>query len=116
EYFTSIEWTEDPNTLAVLGSNRHQSKLDILLTDANSGETEILYTENSNTYIEMPFEVYFLKDQKHFMILSEKDGYNHIYLYNMKGKLVKQLTKGNWVVTDFYGVDEENKVVYYQSA
>lgn len=116
EYFTSIEWTENPNTLAVLGSNRHQSNLDILLADAKTGKTEVLYTESSDTYIEMPFEVYFLKDNKHFIILSEKDGYNHIYLYDMKGKLVKQITKGKWVVTDFYGVDEGKGAVYYQAA
>ena len=116
EYITSIEWTEDPNTLAVLGSNRHQNNLDILLANASSGESKVLYTETSDTYIEMPFKVYFLEDNQHFVVLSEKSGYNHIYLYNMKGKLVKQLTKGNWEVTDFYGVDEEKKTVYYQSA
>src|SRR5690606_1279803 len=61
------------------------------------------------------FEIFFTEDQKSYLILSEKDGYNHIYLYNMKGKLQKQLTKGSWVVTKFYGIDEKNGKVFYQS-
>lgn len=115
EYITSIKWTSNPNKLAVSLSNRHQNELNILLANAETGNTNILHTEKSDTYIEMPFEVFFTENQKNFLILSEKDGYNHIYLYNMKGKLQKQITKGNWEVSEFYGVDEENEKVYYQS-
>ena len=64
----------------------------------------------------MPFEVHFTKDKQHFIILSEKSGFRHLYLHQLDGKLKKQLTKGNWPVTSFYGVDEKNEKVYYQSA
>lgn len=116
EYLTSIQWTNDPNKLTVMSSNRHQNVLHINLVNANDGSSEIIHTEKSDTYIEMPFDVHFTKDNEHFIILSEKSGFNHIYLYTMDGKSKKQLTKGNWPVTEFYGVDEENGRVYYQAA
>ena len=57
-----------------------------------------------------------MNDNKHFLFTSEKDGYYHIYLYKMNGGLVKQLTKGNWVITNLIGFDEKKELVYYVSA
>ena len=116
EYLPSIKWTENPDQLAVMSTNRHQNKLHINLVNAQDGSSEIIHTETSETYIEMPFEVYFTKDQKHFVILSEKSGFRHLYLYQMNGKLQNQITKGEWPVTNLYGVDDESGFVYYQSA
>ena len=116
EYLTSIQWTHDPNLLAVMSSNRHQNELHINLVNASDGSSEIIHTEKSDTYIEMPFEVHFTQDSKHFIILSEKSGYRHLYMHDIDGKLNKQLTKGKWPVTSFYGVDEKNGKVYYQAA
>jgi len=114
EYLPSIQWTKNPNKLAVMSCNRHQSELKINLVDATDGSSKVIHTENSDTYIEMPFDVHFSKDQ--FIILSEKSGYKHLYSYGMDGKLIKQITKGNWEVTDFYGIDEKTGQLYYQSA
>lgn len=116
EYIARIHWTKTPGKLAVQTLNRHQNKLHIIMADAASGATKIIYKESTNTYLEIPNHLTFLKDGKHFVILSEQDGYKHIYKYNMDGKKVTQITKGNWVVTDFYGVDEANGLVYYQAA
>ncbi len=116
EYLTSIKWTKDANQLAVMSSNRHQNELKINLVDANNGDGKVIYTEESDTYIEMPFDVHFLEDDKSFIILSEKDGFRHLYMYALDGQLKKQLTKGNWPVTEFYGVDFKNAKVYFQSA
>lgn len=116
EYLTSIQWTKDANQLAVMSSNRHQNELNINLVNAKDGSSKVIYTEKSETYIEMPFHVHFTDDEKSFIILSEKSGFRHLYLHDMSGKLKQQLTKGNWPVTEFYGLDSKNKKVFYQSA
>jgi dipeptidyl-peptidase 4 len=89
--------------------NRHQNHLEILLADAASGKTRILYEETNNYYIEITNDLTFLNDGKHFIITSELSGYNHIYLYDLNGKLIRPLTSGNWDVTNFYGVDPKLK-------
>lgn len=116
EYLPSIQWTHNPSQLAVISTNRHQNELHINLVDSKSGESKSIHKETSETYIEFPFSVYFTKDQKNFIILSEKSGYRHLYMHNMKGELVKQITKGKWPVTEFYGIDETNGLLYFQSA
>lgn len=116
EYLPSIKWTANANQLAVMSTNRHQNELKVNLVNANDGNSKVIHTEVSETYIEMPFDIYFTKDEKNFIILSENSGFRHLYLYNMNGKLQRQLTKGDWPVTDFYGIDEENGRIYYQAA
>lgn len=116
EYIPSIEWTKDPKKLAVISSNRHQSEVKVNLVDANTGESKTIHTEKSDTYIEMPFDVHFMEDQKHFVILSEKSGFRHLYLHNIDGSLKNQITKGEWPVTDYYGMNESKGKVYFQSA
>ena len=117
QYIPRIKWTADPNQLCILRLNRHQNKLDYLLADASTGKSKTMLTEQDKYYIDMEQEqLTFLDNKKQFLNTSERDGYNHIYLYNLDGKLVKQLTKGEWDVTEIYGIDEKNKTVYYQSA
>jgi len=116
EYIPSIEWTKDANTLCVISSNRHQSEVKVNLVNATTGKSETVHTEKSDTYIEMPFEVHFTEDQKYFIILSEKSGYRHLYLHSKDGKLKNQITKGDWPVTAYYGINEKKGIIYYQSA
>ncbi len=116
QYIPRIKWTQDANTLAIERLNRLQNHLDILLADATTGKSRILYTEDNPWYIEITDDLTFLPDNKHFIITSEKDGYNHIYLYDLKGNMVRRLTKGNWDVTKVYGYDAKRKRIFYQSA
>lgn len=116
EYIARIHWTSDPNVLAIQTLNRHQNQLNIQLANAKDGTCKTIYTEKSDTYLEIPNYLNFLPDNKGFTILSEKSGYKHIYHFDMNGKQLSQVTSGEWVVTDFYGVDAENGLVYYQSA
>lgn len=116
EYLTAIHWTNDPNKLTVISSNRHQNKVKVHLVNTKNGSAEVIHTETSDTYIEMPFDIYFTDDQKHYVILSEKSGFRHLYMHDMNGNMVKQITKGDWPVTDYYGMDEKNGFVYFQSA
>ena len=113
-YFPRIKWTQNPNVLAIQRLNRHQNHLEILTADATTGETSVIYDETNPYYIDITDNWTFLSDGKRFLMTSEEDGFNHIYLYTMDGKLVKQLTSGNWEVTEVYGFD--GKEVYFQAA
>jgi dipeptidyl-peptidase 4 len=114
-YIPRIKWTEDPNTLALYRMNRHQNKLELLLADAVSGSSQVIFTEENKYYIEINDHLHFLKNKKEFLISSEKDGYRHLYLYDITGKLIRQLTKGNFEVLDVAGIDEKAGLVYYSS-
>jgi len=116
QYIPRIKWTNDPEKLAVQRLNRLQNHLDILLVDATSGNSQIIYTEDNSCYIDITDNLIFTPNNKQFLITSEVDGFNHIYLYNIDGTLNKQLTKGNWEITKVYGYDAKQKIVYYQSA
>ncbi len=116
QYIPRIKWTNDPNILAIQRLNRLQNHLDILLADASSGNSHIMYSEDNDYYVDITDNLTFLSDNTYFIITSEADGYNHIYLFNIDGSLKKQLTSGNWDVTKVYGYDKDNNYVYYQSA
>ena len=113
-YLPRIKWTQDPNILAIQRLNRHQNHLEILAANATTGETTVFYDETNPYYIDITDNWTFLEDGKRFLMTSEQDGFNHIYLYLMDGTLVKQLTKGEWEVTNVYGFD--GKEVYFQAA
>ncbi|MBU1009814.1 MAG: S9 family peptidase [Bacteroidetes bacterium] len=115
-YIPRIKWTNSPNLLAIQRMNRLQNRLEILLADISLKKTSLVYEENNTYYIDITDNLNFLNDNKHFIITSEKDGFNHIYLYDLSGKQLSQLTKGNWDVTEVYGVDSKGKTVYFQSA
>ncbi|MBK6619962.1 MAG: S9 family peptidase [Saprospirales bacterium] len=115
QYIPRIKWTQDPNQLCVFRMNRHQNELELLLADAKTGKTRLLLKESSPYYVDIHDNLTFLKDGRHFLWTSEQGGWNHIYLYDMEGQLVRQLTQGEWEVTDFYGVDEAKGTVFYQA-
>lgn len=117
-YIPRIKWTKDPNQLCVYRMNRHQSQLELLLANAKTGKTTLLLKESSKTYISefVLDNLFFLEDGKSFLWTSEKDGWHHIYRYDMKGKQLQQLTAGQWDVTELYGIDEKEGLVYYQAA
>ena len=115
QYMPRIQWTQDPNTLALMRMNRLQDKMELLLADATTGAIRNLYTEEDEAYVEVPETWMFLKDGKHMLLPSEKDGYNHIYMYDLKGNLVNQITQGFYDVVSVCSVDEKAGVIYYLS-
>ena len=115
QYMPRIQWTQDPNTLALMRMNRLQDKMELLLADATTGAIRNLYTEEDEAYVEVPETWMFLKDGKHMLLTSEKDGYNHIYMYDLEGRLVKQITQGFYDVVSVCSVDEKAGVIYYLS-
>ena len=116
QYIPRMQWTQDPKVLSIVRMNRHQNHYELLLADAESGKSKLLYDEKNEAWIDINDDLSFLKDGKHFIFTSEKSGFNHIYLYDLQGNLVKQITKGDWEVTRFLGYDESSKLFYYQAA
>jgi len=114
-YIPRIKWTTDPEVISFYRLNRHQNKLELLLAQAETGISKVIYTEENKCYIEINDHLTFLGNGKEFLLSSEKDGFRHIYLYDMSGKLVRQLTTGNFEVLALKGVDEKNGLVYFQS-
>jgi dipeptidyl-peptidase-4 len=114
EYVIRMDWTNDSKSLMLQTMNRHQSNLKMHLVDVATNSDKVILEESHDKYIEIP-TTYFLSSKNQFIITSEKDGYNHLYLYDMSGKLINQVTNGKWEVTDFYGVEEKTGMVYYQS-
>lgn len=115
-YIPRIKWTRQDNALVVYWMNRHQDDLKLLLTNAQTGASSLLYQEKNKYFVEINDDWWFLEDGKHFMFASEMDGYRHLYLYSMDGKTKTELTKGNYEITQINAVDEKNKRVFYTMA
>lgn len=113
-YIPRIKWTNDDNLLSAQVMNRHQNNLDFHFVNAKTNSTKIILNEKDDYYIEITDNLTFLDDNS-FIWTSEKDGFNHIYHYDKNGKLIRQITKGNWDVTQFYGYDSKTKTIFYQS-
>ncbi|WP_462281510.1 S9 family peptidase [Salinivirga cyanobacteriivorans] len=115
-YLPRIYWTKKANTLAIVRLNRLQNHMDIIYANGTNGNSEIVYSEDNKYYIDQPpYEDLTFIDLEHFLIMSERDGYNHIYKYNTTNKELTQVTQGNFDVTNYYGYDEENDMVFYSS-
>jgi len=117
-YIPRIKWTNTIDQLAIFKLNRNQNRLEMLMANPRSTLTKMVLRQDDKYYIDYQNIDYlsFTADNQYFLGVSEQDGYRHIYQYRITGTVVKQLTKGNWDVTNVYGYDEKKHVVYYQSA
>ncbi|MEO5645804.1 MAG: S9 family peptidase [Bacteroidia bacterium] len=115
QYIPRVMWTKDPGTLAFLRMNRLQNKEELLFANANDGISRVIYTETSDTYLEVYDPIVFLADGKSFLWTSDMDGWVHEYQIGTDGKVIKQITKGQWDITDVYGYDAKSSTLFYQS-
>lgn len=114
QYIPRIKWTNTSSKLLVYRMNRLQNTLEILQANSATGETKVIMTEKDKAYVEIFDDAYFMNSG--FIMASEKDGYKHLYYYNWDGKLINQITRGNWDVVELKGVNEDKKVLYFTSA
>ncbi|NOX90743.1 MAG: S9 family peptidase [Calditrichaeota bacterium] len=114
-YIPRIKWTHNPEVLAIERMNRLQNKLELLLGNCNDGSTKVILTETDSCWVDVRDDLTFLKKKDLFVWTSERDGFRHIYLYDLKGNLKRQLTRGNWEVTRVFGVDEKNGRVLFSA-
>lgn len=113
-YIPRLKWTHDEDKLAVQLTNRHQNILDLVYVNPNTGAYTKVLQEKDESYIDVTNDWTFMEDGSFFWT-SERDGWNHLYHYNQNGKLIRQVTNGDWDVTRFYGLDTKTKSLYYQS-
>lgn len=115
QYVPRIKWTNDAGKLCVFRMNRLQNHLDLMLADAASGNTDIIYTEDNPAYIEINDNLEFLPDNASFIFNSEQSGYNHLYRWNWKASKLTDLTDGTFDVDALVSIDQKKKLVYYTS-
>ena len=114
-YIPRLEWTPEANVLAVQTTNRKQNDINLLFVDGTSAEAKLILSDKDDAYVDVTDNLTFLEDND-FIWTSEKDGWNHIYLYDKDGKLKNQVTQGPWEVTSYYGYDPKSNRVFYQSS
>jgi dipeptidyl-peptidase-4 len=115
-YIPRIRWTKNPGVLSIMRMNRLQNKLELLLTDSKTGKSKLIYTDTDSCWVDVEdANLVFLKDKKHFLITSERSGFRHFYLYDLNGKIIRQITNGNWEVTSLSSFDERSQIIYFTS-
>ena len=116
-YFTNISWSPDGSTLYLIEVNRDQTDAHLDAYDAASGsKIKTLYSEHNDKYCEPLHPITFLPwDSKKFVYWSQQDGYMHLYLMDVDGNIVKQLTKGEWIVSSIVGFNAKTKSIIYIS-
>lgn len=124
-YLPRIQWTKNSNLLSVRRMNRLQTRLDLLHADASTGKSTVVLTENASnvqvgqpSYVDLEFtdDLTYLSDGKTFIWTSERNGFKHVYRYDLSGKLLGPVTSGNYEVLNLLGVDEKSQTAYYVSA
>ncbi len=115
QYLTCVSWDPSEEYIYIALLNRDQNYLKLNKYDAVSGNyVHTLFEEQSDKYVEPEHPLYFLPNNPgQFIWMSERDGYQHMYLYNTNGKMIKPITSGNWSVTEFLGMDSKGKKVFY---
>lgn len=113
-YIPRLQWTNDANILSFQLMGRQQNELNLVFYDVTKNTSKLILNERDDAYVDVTFDLTFLDDNS-FIWTSEKSGWNHIYHYDKTGKLLNQITDGNWEVTRYYGFDEKTNRVFYQS-
>ena len=116
EYIPMMGWTpaiEGEHKVWMIRMNRDQNKLDLLYGDPESAEVDVVLQEEEPTWIDVGNNIRYLGDGKHFIWMSETDGYRHLYLHTNDGRRVRQITQGDWEVITVNGIDEREGIVYF---
>lgn len=116
-YFTNISWSPDGKSIYLIEVNRDQNHAKLCQYDAQKGNLlKVLFEEQHPKYVEPQKPITFLPwDSGKFIYQSQKDGFNHLYLYDISGKELKQVTSGNWLVKDIIGFDAKRKEIIIAS-
>jgi dipeptidyl-peptidase-4 len=112
-YIPRVNWLPDSRNVAIERLNRAQDTLELLLADAQTGTSRVILTDTDKYWINVSDDLNFLRDGKRFIWSSERTGYRHLYLYDLDGKQIAQLTSGDWEVTALAGVDEDSGTAYF---
>ena len=114
-YIPRIQFTNDENVLAIMTLNRHQNRFDLYFANPRSTLCKLAVRDEDERYIKENAYSNITFYPNHFVMMSERDGFNHLYLYSKGGNLIKQITQGKFEVTNFIGWDEKKNIFYYES-
>lgn len=126
EFFTRVKWLPDSERFSVQTINRRRDRLNLFYVDRSTGKVTHILEEVDEGWVNIHDNLHFLKDGKHFIWVSERSGYAHIYRYTMDGRLVNQVTKGDWAIREagyhdpgpgraIVGIDEKEGWIYFTS-
>jgi len=112
-YVPRVNWLTDSKHVAIQRLNRTQTTLELLVSDTSTGKSRAVLSQSDSNWVNISDDLYFLKDGKRFLWSSEQSGYRHLYLYDLSGKQLVQITKGDWEVTSLDAVDESKGLLYF---
>lgn len=112
QYIPRIKWAAN-DKLCVFRLNRHQNKLDLLYIQPNNGNSTTVYQETNPYYIDIHDNVYFIQQGSKILLTSEQNGYNHLYLHDIKSNKLSPITKGAWDVDEIVSINEQDKKIYF---
>ncbi len=116
QYLTNIAWHPDEKIIYIAVLNREQNHMKLNAYNIESGKfVKTLFEEKNDNYVEPLHPIMFLPDSKTFIWQSRRDGFNHLYLYDDSGKLLKQLTTGQWEVNEVYGLNSNGKLLFFKA-
>lgn len=115
QYFGTPYWSFDGSNMMVQWANRGQDNLKFYAVNPNTGTKKEIYDEKQPSWVDLDYDgrITYLKDNKHYILKSDRTGWAHFYLYSLEGKLISPLTAGKWQVKELLQVDEKNKIVYF---
>ena len=114
-YIPRIQFTDNPDVLAIMTLNRHQNRFDLYFANPRSTLCKLVVRDEAEQYIKEEAYGNMTFYPENFVMMSERDGYNHLYLYSAGGNLIKQITKGEFEVKSFIGWDKKTNTYYYSS-
>lgn len=112
-YFARGQWMPDSTTFTYQWQTRDQQNLELRAYNTQTKDQRVLVNESSDTWVNLHDDLYFLKDKGQFVWASERDGFKHLYLFDNNGKMVKQLTSGDWVVDSIEAIDTQNDRIFF---
>ena len=115
-YLARMDFADTPGEIAIQRLNRHQNRLDLLIGDVTTGRTRTVLTERDSAWVDVDDDLTWLEGGREFLWTGESSGFNHIYLYERSGRLVRQVTTGAFDVASIAAVDERNGWVYFTAA
>lgn len=118
QYLTNVSWSPDQRYIFIAVLNRDQNHMWFNQYDATTGDlVKTLFEETNDKYVEPSYPAVFLPGSpEKFIWQSQRDGFNHLYLYDLTGKMLQQITKGSWLVTSLIGFDAKGENIYYTSS
>ena len=112
-YIPRIFWTNSSSSMAMVRLNKEQNHLDMLMANTRTGRTKTIISDDDPCYVDVQHDISFLRHKDEIVFSSESSGYRHAYIYDYSGKLLQQVTKGDWEVTEIVGVDETESWLYF---